>query len=182
MAFNVNEFAGALKSGGARPSLFQVQITNPINGVADIQVPFMCRAASIPAATMSVLEAPYFGRRIKLSGTRTYADWSTTIMNDEDFAIRNAIEQWSHAINSPQGNLNTIGGSSPSLYKANAQVTQYAKTGEILRVYEFVGIWPSDVQSIDLNWETDAIQEFACTWTYDYWRVIGGSTGNAGGV
>ena len=39
MAFNVNEFAGALKSGGARNSLFQVNITNPINGVADATVP-----------------------------------------------------------------------------------------------------------------------------------------------
>ena len=28
MAFNVNEFSGALKGGGARASLFQVQITN----------------------------------------------------------------------------------------------------------------------------------------------------------
>lgn len=181
MAFNVNEFAGALKSGGARSSLFEVQITNPINGVADIQVPFLCRSASIPAATVAPIEAPYFGRTIKMAGRRTYADWTTTILNDEDFAIRNAIEQWNHSMNSPQGNLVTTGGSAPSLYKANAQVTQFAKTGEILRVYEFVGLWPTNVDTIDLNWDADGVQEFTCTWAYDYWRVSGGSTGNAGG-
>ena len=49
MAFNVNEFSGALKGGGARASLFQVQITNPINGVADAQVPFMVKAAQVPS-------------------------------------------------------------------------------------------------------------------------------------
>jgi len=182
MAFNVNEFAGALKAGGARPSLFQVQITNPINGVADAQVPFLCKAAQIPEATLSAVEVPYFGRNIKLAGTRTFAEWSPTIINDEDFAIRNAMEQWSNAINSFQGNINNAGGTAPSLYKANAQVTQYGKTGEILRVYDFVGIFPTTVAAIDLGWENgDAIEEFQVTFAYDYWQVSGGITGNAGG-
>ena len=44
MAFNINLFAGALKLGGARTSLFQVNITNPANGAADLQVPFLARA------------------------------------------------------------------------------------------------------------------------------------------
>jgi len=182
MAFNVNDFAGALKGGGARPSLFQVQITNPINGVADIQVPFMVKGAPIPAASIAALEVAYFGRQIKLAGNRTYAEWSPTIINDEDFAIRNAMEQWSNAINSFQGNLNNAGGSAPNLYKANAQVTQYSKTGEVLRVYDFIGIFPSEVSPIDLNWETDGIEEYTVTFQYDYWQVSGGSTGNAGGV
>ena len=183
MAFNVNEFAGALAAGGARPSLFQVQITNPINGVADAQVPFLCKAAQIPEATLSSIDVPYYGRNIKLAGTRTFAEWSPTIINDEDFAIRNAMEQWSNAINSFQGNLNNAGGSAPSLYKANAQVTQYSKTGEILRVYDFVGIFPTTVAAIDLGWENgDAIEEFQVTFAYDYWQVSGGQTGNAGGI
>jgi hypothetical protein len=182
MAFNVNEFAGALKAGGARPSLFQVQITNPINGVADAQVPFLCKAAQIPESTLSAIEVPYFGRNVKIAGTRTFAEWSPTIINDEDFAIRNALEQWSNAINSHQGNVNNAGGSAPSLYKANAQVTQYSKTGEILRVYDFVGIFPTSIAAIDLGWENgDAIEEFQVTFAYDYWTVSGGTTGNAGG-
>lgn len=183
MAFNVNEFAGALKAGGARPSLFQVQITNPINGVADAQVPFLCKAAQIPESSVSAVDVPYFGRNIKLAGTRTFAEWSPTIINDEDFAIRNAMEQWSNAINSFQGNINNAGGTAPSLYKANAQVTQYSKTGEILRVYDFVGIFPTTVAAIDLGWENgDAIEEFQITFAYDYWQVSGGVTGNAGEV
>ena len=64
-----------------------------------------------------------------------------TIINDEDMSIRNAMEQWNHSINSVQGNLRATGGSAPSLYKASAQVTQFSKTGEILRVYDFVGLY-----------------------------------------
>jgi len=182
MAFNVNEFAGALKLGGARNSLFQVQITNPINGVADVQVPFLCKAAQIPAATLGVIEIPYFGRTIKQAGNRTFAEWAPTIINDEDFAVRNAMEQWSGTINSFQGNLNNSGGSNASLYKSNATVTQYSKTGDILRVYNFVGIFPSEVSAIDLSWDAETIEEYTVTFQYDYWEVVGGTTGNAGGI
>jgi hypothetical protein len=183
MAFNVNEFAGALKQGGARPSLFQVQITNPINGVADAQVPFLCKAAQIPESTISAIEMPYFGRTVKVAGTRTFAEWSPTIINDEDFAIRNAMEQWSNAINSMQGNIAEVGGTSPSLYKANATVTQYGKDGSILRVYDFIGIFPTSIGAIDLGWDQgDAVEEYSVTFQYDYWRVSGGTTGDAGGI
>ena len=171
-----------MKGGGARASLFQVQITNPINGVADAQVPFMVKAAQIPASTLGVVEVPYFGRTIKVAGNRTYAEWAPTIINDEDFAIRNSMEQWSNAINSAQGNLNTAGGSAPSLYKSNAQVTQFGKDGSILRVYNFVGIYPTEVAAIDLAWDSEAIQEFGVTFQYDYWEVSGGVTGTAGGI
>ena len=182
MAFNVNEFSGALKGGGARSSLFQVNITNPANGIADSIVPFMTKGAQVPAATLGTIEVPYFGRQVKIAGNRTYAEWTPTIINDEDMSIRNAMEQWNHSINSIQGNLRATAGSSPSLYKASAQVTQFSKTGDILRVYDFVGLYPSEVGTIDLAWDAETIQEYTVTFQYDYWQISGGTTGNAGGV
>ncbi len=182
MSFNVNLFQGALKLGGVRSSLFQVNITNPVNGAGDIQVPFLCRAAQIPSATLNIIEVPYFGRRIKVAGNRVYPEWTVSIYNDEDLAIRNAMEEWSNSINTFQGNLRRVQSASPALYKSTAQVTQFSKTGIPLRVYNFIGLWPSDVQMTDLGWDQgDTIQEFTCTFTYDYWEVSGGVTGLAGG-
>lgn len=181
MAFNVNLFQGALKFGGARPTLFQVNITNPVNGVGDIQVPFMVRAAQIPQATVGNIPVPYFGRTINVAGDRTYEPWTVTVINDEDFIIRNALEEWNHAINSPQGNLRALGSASPSLYKTSAQITQFSKTGVPLRVYDFVGMYPTDVAAMDVDWGTnDTIQEFQVTFQYDYWQISGGVTGSAG--
>ena len=182
MSFNVNQFASQLSGGGARPSLFEVRITNPINGVSDIKVPFMVRSAEIPGLNVGEILVPYFGRQIKVAGNRTYDNWTPTIINDEDFVIRNALENWSNAINSFQGNLNTAGGSAPALYKSTAQVTQFSKTGEILRVYNFVGLWPSIVSPIALGWDDEGIEEYPVTFAYDYWEISGGITGNAGGI
>lgn len=181
MAFSVNEMKSQLTYGGAKSALFQVQIQNPVNGVADIKVPFMVQAAQIPESTLGLIEVPYFGRKIKMAGDRTFNPWTVTVINDEDFAIRNSLEQWMSAINSHQGNLRLTGGAAPSLYKAQAQITQYSKTGEELRVYQFNGIYPSEISAIGMDWNNvDTIETFDVTFQYDWWSVVGGVTGDAG--
>ena len=183
MAFNVNEIRSQLTLGGARGSLFQVTFTNPANGVADIKVPFLVRSSQIPESSVGVIEVPYFGRKVKLAGDRTFGDWSVTVINDEDFLIRNAMEEWSNRINSLQTNLRSFGSAAPLLYKSTAEVTQFSKTGVPIRSYKFNGIFPTTISAIDLNWgDTDAIEEFQVTFQYDWWEVSGGVTGNAGGA
>ena len=180
MAFNINEIKSQLTFGGAKASLFQVQITNPINGIADLKTPFMVQAAQLPESTLGTIEIPYFGRKVKLAGDRTFAEWTVTIINDEDFLIRNAMEQWSNSINSHAGNIREFGSASPLLYKSNAQITQFSKTGVPIREYTFNGMFPTEVSAIEMAWETtDAIEEFTVTFQYDFWEVSGGVTGNS---
>ena len=172
MALNINEIRSQLVLGGARPALFQVIFNNPVNAAGDVKVPFMCKAAQIPASTVGTIEVPYFGRKIKIAGDRTFAEWTVTIVNDEDFLIRNSMEEWMQSINSHLGNIRKFGAASPSLYKESADVTQYSKTGVPIREYKFNGIFPTEVSTIDLDWNsTDAIEEFTVTFQYDYWEV-----------
>lgn len=178
MAFNVAEMRAQLTGGGARPNLFEVQITNPINGVADFKIPFMVKASSIPESNLGMIEVPYFGRKIKVAGDRTFAEWSVTVINDEDFAIRNAMEQWMNAINSHVGNLRNAAVLAPESYKTQAQIRQFSKTGTMIREYTFNGIFPTNVAAIETAWETnDTIEEFAVTFNYDWWEVSSGITG-----
>ena len=83
-------------------------------------------------------------------------------------------------LNTREGNVRTSG-DNPSSYKSTALVKQFGKDGTVIRVYEFDGIWCSDIAPIDLNWDGEGIQEFSTTFQYDYWRVQGGTTGDAGG-
>ncbi len=179
--FNINLFQGALKFGGARNSLFQVTISNPVNSLGDIFVPLLCKAASLPASTLGQVTLNYFGRPVKFAGNRTFNDWTVTILNDEDFLIRNALEEWSNSINTHEGNAREFSSASPVLYKSSAQVVQFSKTKTPLRVYDFVGLWPSSIDQIEMSWDNpDQIQEYQVTFTYDYWKVSGGITGLAG--
>lgn len=173
MAFNIQQFKSELVGGGARPTLFQVQITNPIDTAADLKVPFMVKTAALPGSTLGSTIVPYFGRQIKYAGDRTFEDWPVTVINDEDFLVRNAMEAWSNAINSHDTNTRAL----PQTYKSTGLITQYSKNGSALRTYVFEGLYPIAIDSIPMSWEaTDTIEEFGVTFQYDLWRVEG-STG-----
>ena len=175
MAFNINDIKGALKLGGARGTLFQVQITNVANSVADNIAPFLIESTQLPSAQLSTIEVPYFGRRIKLAGDRSYGSWQVRVINDENFLVRNALEEWSNKINGFTSNIrNQVS------YQSEAHISQYSKTGEIVRTYNFHNIWPSEIAPIDLDWSSTDIERFVVTFQYDYWTVDG-ATGNAGG-
>jgi len=134
---------------------------------------FLCKGAQIPGSDIGTIEVPYFGRVIKIAGNRTFAEWTTTVINDEDFVIYNAIQEWMNQINSHQANFRTAAaGNAPLGYQVDSEVFQYAKTGEEIKKITIVNMWPSSLAPIDLAWETnDAVEEFTCTWQYDYWKT-----------
>jgi hypothetical protein len=53
--------------------------------------------------TLGVIEVPFRGRRIKVPGDRTFADWTVTVINDEDQAMRKAFSNWMNYINAVNG-------------------------------------------------------------------------------
>ena len=172
MAFNINEIKGQLVTGGARPTLFDCIITAPAGvGLALQKLEFMARATQLPATNLGLIQIPYFGRKIKLAGDRTFDPWSVTIMNDEDFTIRDSMEAWNMSINTMEGNLRTQIGAE-NLYKSDAYITQYSKDGHAIRQYTFKGIFPETVSTIDLDWNAnDQIEEFQVQFQYDYFTV-----------
>lgn len=183
MAFNINEFIGrGLTEGGARPSLFQVTLNFPpgftlIPGTEE-KFSFTCRATTIPASTIGQVDVPYFGRTIKLAGDRTFADWNVTVMNDEDYLVRDAFEAWHNSINSITGNNKALPG---NVYKSlSATVVHFSKNGQRdIKAYTFVNIFPVNIAEMSLDWEaTNQIQTFGVTFAYDYWLPFQGSTGS----
>jgi hypothetical protein len=183
MPFNINDFLGrGLTSGGARPSLFDVVMTFPSDlgdsGSVGIEalskLRFTCRASSIPASTIGEVPVPYFGRTIKLAGDRTFANWGVTVMNDEDYSVRDAFEVWHNSINTIVSNIKTS--TNPNDYKsAVANVTHYSKDGGIIKQYQFVNIFPINLDEMGLDWDaTNQVQTFGVTFAYDYWIPLDG--------
>lgn len=181
MAFNINNFRSNFAGGGLRPTLFEVNITTPIDALANVQMPFRVKAANLPSGNLGTIEVPYFGRKIKVAGDRTFDPWTVTVIDDEDNLIRNALESWMSMINTHQGNLTTTQSASPMSYKSQAQVTHFGKTGNVLRVYNFDGIHPTQIAETTLGWDSnDTLEEFTVTFNYDWWDVVGGMTGDGG--
>ena len=170
MAFNVAQFKSqGLVFGGARPSQFQVDLFLPFASNNANRIQFLVKAAQIPTSSVGSIDVGYFGRKIKLSGDRSFPDWTVSILNDEDFSVRSIMEKWSNGLNTLVSN--TLDDNFfPVEYKADAIVTQYGKRGDIVRAYKFVGIFPTDVSPINLDWDsTNTIEQYDVTFAYDYW-------------
>ena len=168
----ISQFKSQLIGGGARPNLFEVELTTLPAGIAwpADNSRYMCKAAQLPASVIANIDIPFRGRIFKVAGDRTIEPWSITIINDEDFRIRKAMEEWVDLIAKLENNL---GATDPSAYMVNAKVFQLGRgstpssqtnagdRNSVLREYEFIDIFPTSVSSIDLSYDSsDTIEEF----------------------
>ena len=168
----ISQFKSQLIGGGARPNLFEVELTTLPAGIAwpADNFRYMCKAAQLPASVIANIDIPFRGRIFKVAGDRTIEPWSITIINDEDFRLRKAMEEWVDLIAKLENNL---GATDPSAYMVNAKVFQLGRgstpssknnagdRNAVLREYEFIDIFPTNVSSIDLSYDSsDTIEEF----------------------
>ena len=186
----ISQFKSALIGGGARPNLFEVELASLPGGIewdADI-FRYMCKAAQLPAQNIASIDIPFRGRIFKVAGDRTIDTWTVTIINDEDFRIRNAFEQWTQLIAKLDNNL---GATSPEAYMVNAKVFQLGRgaskasqdangdTNAVLKEYEFVDIFPTTVGDIALSYDTgDTIEEFDVEFQVQSYNLIASGTPN----
>ena len=188
MAHSLTDFKSKLVGGGARPNLFEVEITksNLPSGIAQLDddvFKYMCKAANLPASTMGVITIPFRGRQLKVAGDRTFEPWTITVQNDSNFVLRNAFELWASSIQAYNENFTQAAGhgdaDNSTGYFADMTVHQLArdvKSGEspkILKSYRFYNVFPSNIAAIDLDFgNNDAIEEFTVELQTQYWTPV----------
>ena len=188
---NISDFKSKLIGGGARPNLFEVELTTLPDGVTGWDADsfqFLCKAAALPAQTIASIDVPFRGRIFKVAGDRTIDTWTVTVINDEDFVLRNAFENWTQQIADLATNL---GATDPSAYMTNAKVFQLGRgsskastssTGSenvVLKEYEFIDIFPTSVSAIDLSYDTgDTIEEYTVEFQVQSLNLAGAGSPN----
>jgi len=185
----ISQFKSALIGGGARPNLFEVELASFPGGIPwdANNFRFMCKSAALPAQNVSAIDVPFRGRIFKVAGDRTIDTWTVTVINDEGFVLRNAFEQWSELIARLDNN---IGATNPASYMVNATVYQLGRgstpnsttnagsANAVLKQYEFIDIFPTNVSQIDLSYDSsDTIEEFTVEFQVQSFSATG-----AGGV
>ena len=175
--FKISTFRTALKSG-SRPNLFRIDVTAPAGqpSLANIYTTLV-RSAALPSATIGTIELPMNGgRRFKIGGDRVFSEWTSTVLNDENYLLRSSLEAWqnnmvftNYEINSSLGNRSAA---ASGLY-GTVMIYQLDETGASIvnGSYRLVNCWPSDISAIDLSYDTtDAVEDFTVTWTYDFYE------------
>jgi len=180
MSHSIEKIKSTLKGGGARPNLFQVNLTS-FPGGADYdsdEFSILCKAAQLPASNIASIDVPFRGRIFKVAGDRTFDTWTVTVINDNDFKIRTAMEAWMQFVGQY---ADGSGATDPGSYQRNADVIQFARNASALskvdteglaaaKQYRFYGIFPTNISAIDLSYDTgDTIEEFTVEFQVQYW-------------
>ena len=183
---SISDFKSALVGGGARPNLFEVELTTLPGGIAwdADNFRYMCKAAALPASTIANIDVPFRGRIFKVAGDRTIETWSVTVINDESFKLRNAFEEWMQQIAKLDNNL---GATLPESYMTDATVYQLGRgssasssdssgnENSVLKEYKMQGIFPTNLAAIDLSYDTgDTIEEFTVEFQVQSFQPISG--------
>ena len=185
MPHSIQDFKSTLIGGGARPNLFQVNLTS-FPGGADYdatEFSILCKAAQLPASNIASIDVPFRGRTFKVAGDRTFDTWTVTVINDIDFKIRTAMEAWMQSI----GQYGDGSGfTDPADYQVDAVVQQFSRATSnmgdvvgngmnIIKQYKFYSIFPTNISAIDLSYDSsDTIEEFTVEFQVQYWSPIAG--------
>ena len=193
----IDSFKSKLVGGGARPNLFEVLLNFPTGTKGDTsdfdeKARFLVKAANLPASNITPIDVPFRGRILKIAGDRTFDVWTITVINDTDFAIRNAMERWMNGMNNLQ---NATGETTPNDYQTDAYVYQLGRNGiaaanstqgtaqldgpkngdkvPVLKAYKFHGIFPTNISAIELSYDQpDTIEEFTVDLQVQWWDAL----------
>lgn len=168
MSFSISTFNTAL-AGGIRPNQFSIEIATPPTGITLTSFPILCKAAAVPGMTIGLIEVPFRGRRVKFPGDRTFAEWTVTVINQKDQAIRTGFENWTNITAARDFTTAAISAKTSSSYKVNVDIKQLKDDNSVIRTYQLRDAFVVDVGAIELSYDTtDAIEEFTVTFQYSY--------------
>ena len=180
---NIDSFKDAV-GGGVRNALFRVNGSIGNQGPNNLTT-FLCTAAQLPTSTLGQTTAPYRGRNIKIPTSRTFEDWTITILADRGHVLRSQFEQWLDSLNGTRDNIEQVQGAVTDLQTAfftDWFVDQLDRSGKAIKSYQFKYCFPTSVSSIDLSAESEELESFSVSLTYSYFLTSGVSTGgNVGG-
>ena len=168
----IDEVKANLVGGGARANQFRLTFNTPgaiATGLDVRRTSFLTRTGQLPGATIGEVAVTFRGRSLFLAGDREFEQWTTTVLNDTDFMIRNAMERWQNAMNDTVTNTGLI---NVADYQADLIVEQLDRDDTVLKSYILRGCFPQVVAPIELSYETaNAIEEFGVTWRYHHFEA-----------
>ena len=150
--------------------------------LVSLLAPTVLAAASLAMAADSLA---------KEATTDDPAEYTITIINDEDFRLRTSFEAWMNGVSKLD---NATGATAPTSYMQDAYVYQLGRSATIsgenpvgdisatgptesanvLRAYRFIDIFPTNVAEVPLSYETgDTIEEFTVEFQVQYFEVFG---------
>ncbi|NBO98669.1 MAG: hypothetical protein EBU90_00810 [Proteobacteria bacterium] len=164
-------FQTAINRDFARQNLFRVLYINSgaTNIVFDQNDLVYVTSTSLPQRAITNISVPFMGLKFNVPGTATYPGseaWNVTFRMPQDLGIRQKLELWTRgtfddATSTGAYEVKDLGGVGLALM---------GKGGQVLRVYNLVGAYCTNIGQYTLNSTTAGeIVELQATIAYQFW-------------
>ena len=164
--------------GGTRPNRFEVSLSIPDSGSAEIDT-FHAYAFNMPEIAIGEIPVNYRGRTVYVPGDRDYSPWNLTILDDRSGAagsIYSNLQEWQKKINDHQTNDSTDKFASGGRINWDIRHLDTQGSGGIpatIKHFKLIGCWLTGIGPLQLNAaEKNALLTFNATVRYDYVEYI----------
>ena len=108
-----------------------------------------------------VVEIPHFGgRKMKVPGDRTFAEWTATFIADEKMQLHTDMEAWLQYVKASDYSQEDLAGSDTNDYQGTISVIHTDQSGSDLRTYNLENAFPTELAQLDLSYDNfDTIAE-----------------------
>lgn len=197
MAVSYQTLMNTYLGDGARTTKYDVKIIIPFmysNGSNTVHaddfraLSVLCKTSSFPSRTVNSQDYMFRGHNIPIPiNTQYEQQWQCSFYNDEHHAIRSIFEEWMEAVETRAGDYKTFRGSRTYNLPNNQLVVngdgifieQYKFTDNIEPVmalkptvrYRLYGVFPTNIQSVEVNSEQESIETFTVDFKYTYYDV-----------
>lgn len=155
------------KSGQmARTNLFSMTFQGGVPVIQNLSKDLVIRGkgTQLPASDLGVIEVPYRGRKLKVPGQRSFAEWTVTIMETEGMEIRTAIEYWMNILDA-----SSTGDRQPDaicdIIVSNLSIRDQTP----LMTYYLYGAFPTSIGAVEMSFdEQTSPMEYQVTFQYSF--------------
>ena len=176
MTFSVQNIVASLnKSGVAKASHFEVQVTGV--GASDLErdMMFRCNSVELPGRTISTAEYRIYGPIQKIPYGSLVGDTNLTFLLSEDMREKEYFERWQERI----AGTNAFG-QGRAKYNVDYYDTitgqivirQYGEAGQLSSIHTLLEAYPINIAPVAMSWGDEAPAKLTMTFAFRDYKVV----------
>ena len=180
---NISKFTSALqKSGYARSSHFECQITGPGNSISENDLLYRIDEIEIPGRSLSTIEHKFtnIGPPSKIAYDSIYGDFTINILLSEDMREKEYFEEWHNAavdtgafeVSTSKYSRSPFAVKYIDNYVGTITIRQFGPQGSLYSIHTLLEAFPTAIGGIQMGWENSEPAKLSVTFSFRSYRTV----------
>lgn len=152
----------------ARTYLWLIQFPVLLDGSDKELLQALAETTAIPGVGNEPIELSYMAMKMKIAGRQNFEHtFPATFKETTKLAVTRAFLNWHKKITH---NVTGVG-MAPDVYKLTGKFHLLAPDASVIASFTAKGVWPENMDAVDLSYEDSAIIKRSVTFSFDTWDL-----------